>query len=177
MIAPPTDVKVLRTVGGKSDWITIKSTDLVPGDILLLKRDEVSTTFDVVLSLTPCQDEVLIPCDSLIISGSCMTNEAMLTGESTPQLKVRSKCTSPSLTLHHFTSPHLTFPPGVNSRAERQRPLHDEERRFPYPLWRNEAHSNLPSQAGEALPRWYGFIHSPLLLLYFLGSCNVSLVL
>jgi cation-transporting ATPase 13A1 len=32
-------------------------------------------------------DTVIIPCDAVIVQGGCVTNEAMLTGESVPQTK------------------------------------------------------------------------------------------
>jgi cation-transporting ATPase 13A1 len=68
MTIPEIDILVLR----KGTWSTVKSSELVPGDLCCLRRTE---------------DEVLIPCDMLLISGSCISNEAMLTGESTPQIK------------------------------------------------------------------------------------------
>lgn len=69
MIAPPVDIQVLRS----KKWETIKSTELVPGDICFVKREK---------------RDYLLPCDLLLLSGTAITNEAMLTGESTPQLKV-----------------------------------------------------------------------------------------
>ncbi|KAM3163822.1 Cation-transporting ATPase [Lachancea thermotolerans] len=53
-------------------WVQIGSSDLVPGDIY-----EVSDP-----SLTS------FPCDSLLLSGDCIVNESMLTGESVPVTKI-----------------------------------------------------------------------------------------
>ncbi|CCD24889.1 putative acid anhydride hydrolase NDAI_0E00730 [Naumovozyma dairenensis CBS 421] len=52
-------------------WTTINSADLVPGDIY-----EISDP-----SLT------IFPCDSILLSGDCIVNESMLTGESVPVSK------------------------------------------------------------------------------------------
>jgi P-type E1-E2 ATPase len=59
------NVKVHR----KGEVKTISSEELVPGDV-----------FEVPLAKR-------MPCDAVIISGSCMVNESMLTGESMPILK------------------------------------------------------------------------------------------
>lgn len=62
------NVRVLRN----SFWKTIPSTELVPGDVY-----EVSDP-----------DLTLLPCDSILLSGDCIVNESMLTGESVPVSKL-----------------------------------------------------------------------------------------
>ncbi|KKA25972.1 hypothetical protein TD95_002157 [Thielaviopsis punctulata] len=62
------DVRVLRN----GFWRYVSSSDLVPGDVYEVCDPRLS----------------LIPCDSLLLSGDCMVNESMLTGESIPITKV-----------------------------------------------------------------------------------------
>ncbi|KAF3908733.1 hypothetical protein AA313_de0203996 [Arthrobotrys entomopaga] len=69
------DVRVLRN----GYWEYVSSADLVPGDVY-----EVTDP-----SLT------LFPCDSILLSGDCIVNESMLTGESVPVSKV--PCTDEAL--------------------------------------------------------------------------------
>ncbi|KAK2749170.1 hypothetical protein FQN57_006785 [Myotisia sp. PD_48] len=61
------DVRVLRS----GFWTTLRSRELVPGDVY-----EVSDP-----SLTQ------VPCDCLLLAGDCIMNESMLTGESVPVSK------------------------------------------------------------------------------------------
>lgn len=61
----------------------VLSTELRPGDVI---RIDSSTGPDAV-SDAASDDQMNIPCDALLLKGSCAVNEAMLSGESVPLLK------------------------------------------------------------------------------------------
>jgi cation-transporting ATPase 13A1 len=69
MATKPYSVHVYRN----GTWKPILSDELFPGDIVSMVRSKEDRT---------------APCDILLLHGSCIVNESMLTGESTPQLKV-----------------------------------------------------------------------------------------
>ncbi|KAG2119211.1 hypothetical protein DEU56DRAFT_837395 [Suillus clintonianus] len=55
-----------------SKWVTVQSDELLPGDLVSVARQ---------------QFETVVPADVLLVQGTCIVNEAMLSGESTPLLK------------------------------------------------------------------------------------------
>ncbi|KAI8905470.1 hypothetical protein EDD86DRAFT_193919 [Gorgonomyces haynaldii] len=67
MSIPPYLIHVHR----QNKWQEIMSDQLLPGDICSIQRHE----------------ENPVPADILLLHGTCIANEAMLSGESTPQLK------------------------------------------------------------------------------------------
>lgn len=79
------DVRVLRN----GFWRTVSSSDLVPGDVYEVSDPSLSQ----------------FPSDSLLLSGDCIVNESMLTGESVPVSKVPA--TSSSLRLIDLGAPTI----------------------------------------------------------------------
>ncbi|KAI0281854.1 hypothetical protein BGY98DRAFT_957834 [Russula aff. rugulosa BPL654] len=69
MSIAPFPIPVLRD----SKWSVLQSDELLPGDVISLARSH--------------QSETNIPADILLVQGTCIVNEAMLSGESTPLLK------------------------------------------------------------------------------------------
>lgn len=61
------DVRVLRD----EFWTSVSSSELVPGDIYEISDPNLK----------------ILPCDSVLITGDCIVNESMLTGESVPVSK------------------------------------------------------------------------------------------
>ena len=52
-----------------TEWLKVPSDTLVPGDIIKVPEN------------------IILPCDLLVLQGSCIVNEAILTGESIPVMK------------------------------------------------------------------------------------------
>ncbi|XP_072011383.1 polyamine-transporting ATPase 13A2 isoform X2 [Engystomops pustulosus] len=67
MVKMAVNVTVRRATG---EELMVNSLDLVPGDCILLPAGG-----------------ILMPCDAALLSGECMVNESMLTGESVPEMK------------------------------------------------------------------------------------------
>jgi len=104
MRRPPVEMYVLRC----GTWAMTTSDTLVPGDVISMKAsppepevppgrsrrrrraaddDDDDDGRNGEFTLGPMADAAVVPCDAVIIRGSCVANEAMLTGESVPQLK------------------------------------------------------------------------------------------
>ena len=58
-------------------WAKLSGMDLLPGDVVSIGRPTGAGS-----------EERTVPADMLLLAGSVIANEALLTGESTPQWKV-----------------------------------------------------------------------------------------
>ena len=88
MRRPPVPIYVYRA----GSWELTSSEALVPGDLISLNSSTSTNTNEntdrrrIAQQSQPTEDHIM-PCDALVIQGSCVMNEAMLTGESVPQIK------------------------------------------------------------------------------------------
>jgi cation-transporting ATPase 13A2 len=107
------EVRVLRS----GFWTNVDSSELVPGDVYEV-TDPALTQF---------------PCDSLLLSGDCIVNESMLTGESIPVSKI--PVTNQSLDLldlsasavHPEVARHMLFSGTKIIRARRPHEDHVDD--------------------------------------------------
>ncbi|KAF1985978.1 hypothetical protein K402DRAFT_454662 [Aulographum hederae CBS 113979] len=107
------DVRVLRN----GFWRYVKSSELVPGDVYEITDPSLYQ----------------FPCDSLLLSGDCIVNESMLTGESVPVSKIPT--TDEALdfldlgvaAIHPDVAKHLLFSGTKIIRARRPHDDSDDE--------------------------------------------------
>ncbi|KAJ6171641.1 hypothetical protein N7470_000708 [Penicillium chermesinum] len=107
------DVRVLRN----GFWRSVSSQDLVPGDVFEFSDPSLNQ----------------VPCDCLLLSGDCIVNESMLTGESVPVSK--SPLTDDALkyldlsapSIHPNAAKHFLFSGTKVIRARRPQNVDDDE--------------------------------------------------
>ncbi|KAJ5081402.1 hypothetical protein NUU61_009666 [Penicillium alfredii] len=107
------DVRVLRN----GFWRSVSSEELVPGDVFEFSDPSLN----------------LVPCDSILLSGDCIVNESMLTGESVPVSK--APLTDDALkyldlsapSVHPNVAKHFLFSGTKVIRARRPQHVDDDE--------------------------------------------------
>lgn len=77
-------------------WTKISTDHLLPGDLMSL-----TSTSDSPFNKA---EELLVACDILLLRGGCVVNEAMLTGESMPQVKEAAPCFGHFDGIEHMNS-------------------------------------------------------------------------
>ncbi|KAJ5610075.1 hypothetical protein N7510_006794 [Penicillium lagena] len=107
------DVRVLRN----GFWRSVPSQDLVPGDVFEFSDPSLNQ----------------VPCDCILLSGDCIVNESMLTGESVPVSKTpltddALKCLDLSTpSVHPHVAKHFLFSGTKVIRARRPQHVDDDE--------------------------------------------------
>jgi len=99
-------------------WISVPTSALLPGDICslctlgLLKDVRAKTTrTKTKKKIVRSQEDRAVPADMLLLGGSCIVNEAMLTGESTPQIKepITERAPQDTLDIINRDKAHIVF--------------------------------------------------------------------
>lgn len=72
---PQSSIMVYR----EGKWKMINTTELVPGDLCSMKTHLTHSKHN--------NRDAIVPCDMVLLNGSVVVNEAILTGESTPHPK------------------------------------------------------------------------------------------
>lgn len=88
MSIKPYPINVFRD----GEWSLVSSETVCPGDIISIVRQK---------------DESPACCDALLLHGTCIANEAMLSGESTPQLKESLETFEPTDTVSYSKDKNL----------------------------------------------------------------------
>jgi manganese-transporting P-type ATPase len=88
MSLKPYTVNVYRA----SKWSEVQSDELLPGDLVSIGKRSFcpGDAMWLILSwlcIARSKEDSGVPCDLILLRGSCIVNEAMLSGESTPLLK------------------------------------------------------------------------------------------
>ncbi|KKK26723.1 putative P-type ATPase [Aspergillus rambellii] len=107
------DIRVLRN----GFWRSVTSQELVPGDVFEFSDPSLSQ----------------VPCDCILLSGDCIVNESMLTGESVPVSKTPLtdeaidylNLSAPS--VHHNIAKHFLFNGTKVIRARRPQGVDDDD--------------------------------------------------
>lgn len=74
----------VRPNGESSDWVLLQSSDdLLPADIFFIEVNENDRKKN-----SSTKSSIVIPVDAMLLDGSCVTEEAALTGETVPQAKI-----------------------------------------------------------------------------------------
>jgi len=88
------NMREIRNMGNKAykilvyrnrKWRPLSTFELLPGDIVSVSPNRGGGASNG--DNTGTVEEELVPCDMLLLRGSCIVDESMLTGESVPQMK------------------------------------------------------------------------------------------
>lgn len=85
-----------------SKWVQIQTDKLLPGDVVsvgMSLHNQYSFSSLLIYLLARINTETTVPADILLVNGTCIMNEAMLSGESTPLLKESIQLLEPSENL------------------------------------------------------------------------------
>lgn len=108
-LTPSRDSKSLKSRKRKTmkenvQWVQLSGNELLPGDVFFVETKKKVRN-----------RQVTIPVDALLLEGSCVTEEAALTGESVPQAKVSIELSADEGTTNNFH--HATLDMTGNHRS------------------------------------------------------------